>query len=302
MSVVIPVFNGSEHLEEAVRSVMGSSYRNFEILLIDDGSKDRSKAICRELTRQYKRVNFYSFKRNKGLGRVLNFALNKARGEYICRLNQDDLMHRNRLKVQVAFLQRNLEVVAVGSYIKLFRDSKSTHEIIRFQKTDEAIKAIWYIVGPFADPSVMYRRKVALTVGGYDQAMWPADDTHLWYRMGKVGRLANIPRVLAEVRFHKDAASVKYWRKLALSTYKMHRWTHDYLKSASLSVQLYWLVQLFSGLVFSAEFNWAVYRLLKKMLYEASELFAFWRRMSLNPMITVKKVVIQPKMASRSGQ
>src|SRR5690242_12716378 len=115
VTVLIPVFNGAKYLEEAVHSVMKSTYTNFEILLVDDGSSDRSKHICRDLAKQYSQVRFYDFARNKGLGRVLNFALKKAKGKYIARLNQDDRMLPHRLTMQVRYLETHRDVTVVGS-------------------------------------------------------------------------------------------------------------------------------------------------------------------------------------------
>lgn len=265
VSVIIPVFNGASFLEEAVHSVQKSTYKNFEVLLVDDGSSDKSKHLCRDLQKQYKNVRFYAFEKNKGLGRVLNFAIAKAHGEFICRLNQDDIMLPFRLKTQVDFMQKNEEVVAVGSCIKLFEDN-GHYQIMQFLPTDEEIKKVWHIISPFADPSVMYRKQAAIKAGLYKQEFWPADDTHLWYRLGMIGKLANIQKPLVEVRWHDKAASVKHFRRLAISTYNMHRWAHEYVAPAPVSVQLFWFIQLICGVTLSPHFNWAVYRILKKVL------------------------------------
>ena len=298
VSVVIPVFNGSSFVEEAVRSVFKSSFGSFEVLLIDDGSTDKSKQLCRALAKKYKRVFFHSFEKNRGLGRVLNFALKKARGEYICRLNQDDLMLPQRMKTQVLFLEKRPEVVAAGSHIKLFYDDGSRSEVVKFLPTDEEIKRVWFMVSPFADPSVMYRREPALKAGGYRQEMWPADDTDLWYRLGKLGKLANIQKPLVEVRWHKKAGSVKYWKKMVWSTYKMHRWAHSNVGPAPLSFQIFWLVQVVSGTLLSAEFNWKAYRLLKRVIYRL-RVFNLILRKRIKMVV---KVVSQPKRWSLSGQ
>lgn len=263
VSVIIPVFNGASYLKEAVTSAQTSTFKQYEIILIDDGSTDHSKKICKALEKRYKNVTFYSFTNNKGLGKVLNVAVAKAQGKYICRLNQDDRMLPFRMKTQVAFLEARPDVVAVGSCIKLF-DEKGKVQLLNFLKRDKDIKKMWHIVSPFSDPSVMYRKEIAIKAGGYKQAFWPADDTHLWYRMGMLGKLANIQRPLVEVRWHDKAASVKYFRKLAISTFWMHRWAHKNVGNAPLLIQIFWFVQLFCGLVFSPQFNWGVYRLLKK--------------------------------------
>lgn len=298
VSVVIPVFNGASHLVEAVRSVQKSTYKKFEILLVDDGSTDKSKTLCRTLAQKYRNVRFYDFPRNRGLGRVLNFALKKAKGTYICRLNQDDRMLTHRLATQVEYLDNHTDVVALGSSIRLFNDN-GKRQIVEFLPTDEEIKNVWYIVSPFADPSVMYRKEVALRAGGYDQSFWPADDTHLWYRMGLKGKLANLKRPVVEVRFHDKAASIKFFRKLAIKTYQMHLWTNEWIKAAPWYIHLYWLIQLGAGLMLTPKTNWGVYWMIKRILntYETR----------LLPFITtakttmVARVTPQPKRLSLSG-
>ena len=299
VSVVIPVFNGASHLVEAVCSIQKSTYRKSEIILIDDGSTDQSKMLCRMLARRYKNVRFYDFPRNTGLGRVLNFALKKARGRYICRLNQDDRMLPHRVAAQVRYLDRHPEVVAVGSWIKLF-DEKGKSQILKFIKDDAEIKRLWYIVSPFSDPSVMYRKDTALAAGGYVQAMWPADDTHLWYRMGKRGKLANIQKPLVEVRWHPDAASVKHFKKLTQSTFAMHLWTDQYLAKAPWYVHVYWVVQYIAGMTLTPEANWAIYRGIKRVIAFYEERVRSMRR-TIKHVAMVAPVTNQPKRLSLSG-
>lgn len=299
VSVIIPVFNGASFLEEAVKSVSQTTYTNYEILLIDDGSADHSKQICHEFEKQYPNVKFYSFTENRGLGRVLNFALEQAKGKYICRLNQDDHMLPFRIQKQVDFLEKNSKVVAVGSCIKLFEDN-GNFQILKFLETDEDIKKIWHIISPFADPSVMYRKDVAIKAGGYQQEFWPADDTQLWYRMGLLGKLANIQETLVEVRWHKKAASVRHFRRLAISTYNMHRWANEHVSKAPWYIQTYWVIQLFAGITLSAEFNWKTYRILKKALNAYTALRDTVAKYIAKP-AKVTTVKNQPKKVSFSG-
>lgn len=299
VSVIIPVFNGASYLEETVNSVQNSVYKSFEVLLIDDGSTDKSRKICARLEKKYPNVRFYSFKKNRGLVRVLNFALKKARGKFICRINQDDRMYRFRIKTQIDFLKANPDVAAVGSNIKLF-DNKGRHQIIKYLTEDEDIKKLIHIVSPFADPSVMYHKKIALKVGGYKQEFWPADDTHLWYRMGMVGKLANIDKVLVEVRYHNKAASILYFKKLALSTYKMHLWVDKNIQKAPPYIRFYWMIQLVAGLILTPELNWGIYRLLKKIINHSISLMDFVSR-TLARRKTAKTVIPHPKKLNFSG-
>lgn len=300
VTVVIPVFNGASYLSEAVSSVVKSTYKNFEVILVDDGSKDASKTLCRQMSRKYKNVHFYSFKINRGLGTVLNFAIKKAKGEFICRINQDDIMLPNRIETQVKFFEKNPQVVAAGSWIKLFEEDGKT-QMVKFLKTDEQIKKIWLFISPFADPSVMYRKTAVIKAGMYQQEFWPGDDTHLWYRMGKIGKLANIQKALVEVRYHKGAASVKFFRKLTLSTYRMHRWANEYVQPAPFYIQIFWLFQLICGMTLSADFNWKIYRILKKGLNYYSLLKEPFLR-KLKEKIMARMVANHPKKYNLSGQ
>ena len=196
VSVVIPVFNGAKFLEEAVQSVLKSTYRSFEILLIDDGSSDDSKKICRGLEAKHRGlIRFFPMPQNKGLGRVLNFALKKARGTYIARLNQDDIQLAYRLGTEVEYLNTHPNVVVVGSWNNLF-DEEGNTQVLKFLATDEEIRNMWLLISPFSDPTTMYRKAAAIKAGGYIQSYWPADDTQLWYRIGMLGKLANIQKPL----------------------------------------------------------------------------------------------------------
>lgn len=265
VSVIIPVFNGASFLVEAVDSVQKSTYPNLEILLIDDGSTDNSKMLCNILTEKYPNLHFYAFDKNQGLGRVLNFALEKAKGTYICRLNQDDRMLPQRIATQVEYLEKNTDVVAVGSHINHFFDD-GTVELVQFLETDKEIKEIWHLVSPFSDPSVMYRREVALKIGGYDQSFWPVDDTHLWYRMGMQGKLANIQQPLVDVRWHAKAGSVYYFRQMAWQIYRVRRWADKNVQKATLFHKAFWIVQLASGMILTPKMNWIIYRQIKKLI------------------------------------
>jgi len=250
---------------EAVSSVQKSVYKNFEIILVDDGSTDNSKKICKALDAHYTNIHFFSFHKNKGLGRVLNFALKKAKGRYICRINQDDIMMPQRLKVQVAYLQKYTDVILLGSWLRVEYENGDIR-INKFLETDTDIKASWLYLSPCWDASVMYRKKDALAIGGYDQKYWPADDLHMWYRLGKRGNMANIQQPLVTIRFHASAASLKHHKEHLIQTYKVHRFAHKNIEYASLLTQTFWIAELMAGYVFPPRFNWYMYRLIKKYL------------------------------------
>jgi len=265
VSVIIPVYNGAPFLAETIHSVQQSTFTDFEIILIDDGSKDASREMCQAFAKLYDNVRFHGFDENRGLGRVLNWGLENTRGTYICRINQDDEMTPDRIQKQVDFLNTHQDVVLVGSWL-LVEDENGDRRINRFLKDDAEIKKSWLYLSPCWDASVMYRRDSAVQVGGYIQSFWPADDLHMWYRLGKVGKIANIQEPLVKIKFHTAAASVKHHNKHMVATYEVHRWAHNNVERAPLLTQLFWLGELMAGYLLPARVNWIVYRFIKKYI------------------------------------
>jgi glycosyltransferase involved in cell wall biosynthesis len=290
VSIVIPVFNGARYLEEAVRSIQKSTYKNFEVILVDDGStKDNSKALIKRLSKEFDNVRGFSFGKNKGMDYALNHGIKKANGHYIARINQDDLMRPNRLATQVKFLQNHPEVVAVGSFIQLFTKD-GNFRVLKFLKTDREIKSIWMMLSPFSDPTVMYRKEDLFKVGGYEQRFWPADDVHMWYKLGQIGELANIQQILMDIRWHEGAGSLRFFRLDTKRTYNLHRWAHANVEKATVAAQLFWIGQLLCGLILPPSFNWKVYRGIKSIV----DVFVAIRRHS--PLVFFPRIAV-PKTA-----
>ena len=122
-TVLMPVFNGEKHLNEAINSILSQSFQDFEFLIIDDGSTDHSKKIIRSY--QDKRIRFIENDRNLQLSRTLNRGIQLAKGEYILRMDADDISFPNRLEKQIQFMDQNLEIIASGSSLKLMGESIS---------------------------------------------------------------------------------------------------------------------------------------------------------------------------------
>jgi len=264
VTVMMPVYNGADYLEEAIESVEKSTFKDFEFLLIDDGSKDDSNKILRKMARKYKNIRLYTLKQNKGLVYALNYGLKHAKGTYICRLNQDDRMLPHRITTQVSFLERNQDVVVVGSWINLIHVGKQNWtETVRYLERDDQIKSIWHILSPFSDPAVMYRREKAIQLGGYDPQFFIAEDSHMWIRMGTIGALANIPEVLTEVRFHEDATTYRQFRRLMETTFRLHRWMHNNVQQFPIHIQLFWLMQYGLGMILHPKYVFSIYRRIK---------------------------------------
>jgi len=272
VSVVIPVYNGANYITQAVDSVEKSSFRDLEIILLNDGSKDKSKQICQQLRKQYPNIIFINKIYNQGLSETLNYAIDKARGKYICRLNQDDIMLPERIKAQVDFLENNPEYVMIGGALELFDEKEKSFEKLFMPLTDQQIRNNWLYLNSFADPAVMYRKDAVIKAGKYRQEFYPADDMHLWYRMGNVGKLANLKQVVTKMRIHKQGATTRIFRTLIKQTWKLHLWSVKHVQRPSLTIWIYWIFQYCLGMILPVKFNFFAYRLVKKTIFLKSQL------------------------------
>ena len=120
VSVVMPVFNGEAFVKEALESILNQSFKQFEIVVINDGSTDKTQEIVTRLASKDARIRLINHPKNSGLIPCLNEGLELAQGNYIARMDADDIAHPIRLQRQFEFLESNPQVIVCGSYIRLF--------------------------------------------------------------------------------------------------------------------------------------------------------------------------------------
>jgi len=209
ISVLMPVYNAERYVAEAVESILNQTLGDFEFLIIDDGSTDRSLRILQRYAAADARIRLIS-RTNEGLVATLNELLALAQGELIARMDADDVALPHRFAQQVDFLRREPTVVCVGG---------------AQDKIDEAGRMLIHHEDPLHDaeiqrmalcgrvpinhPSAMMRREAVLQVGGYDATLYPAEDLDLWLRLGEIGKLANLPETVLKYRQHANSVSEK---------------------------------------------------------------------------------------------
>lgn len=199
LSVILPVYNGQEYLAEAIDSVLSQSYRDFELIIIDDGSSDGSAAIIEKLSDPRVR----SFRQsNNGLPATLNRGISLARGKYIARQDQDDVCLRLRFEKQVNYLDGNPNVGMVGAGAEIWVGNERTSRLLQHPKNNESLKFGLLFDNHFVHSSIMIRRSVFENVGGYaeDASRQPPEDYELWSRVMRKYQLSNLPEVLMAYR------------------------------------------------------------------------------------------------------
>ncbi len=210
VTVLMTVYNGERHLRECMDSVLSQSFKDFEFLIIDDRSVDASMDIIRSYNDN--RIRIIENQRNLGQVRSLNIGLDLARGEYVARMDQDDVMMKNRLKRQSGFLDKRAEVAVVGTWCKTIDEKGRVFDISRFPTVNEEIVGHVLFGGYFlAHPSATFRKDVVIDAGKYNESLSYAEDYDLWTRLLlKKYKLANIPEFLTKFRYHRESSSRRF--------------------------------------------------------------------------------------------
>lgn len=203
VSVVIPAYNAQRYLFESLESVITQTYRNFECIVVDDGSTDRTPQIIDSLTAHDPRVRRLTVPHG-GIVKALNAGVQAARAEYIARTDADDVCMPNRFERQVRFLDDHPDCVLVGSMVTLIDPYSSTLWDVPTKSDHESIEAElltgngWAVI----HPSTMMRRSAILRAGGYRAEYEWVEDLDLFLRMARFGRLANLQEPLLRYRQH----------------------------------------------------------------------------------------------------
>jgi glycosyltransferase involved in cell wall biosynthesis len=206
VSVLLPVYNGERYIVQSVESILRQSYRDFELIVVNDGSTDRTGTLIKGLSDH--RINLLE-QENQGLTRTLNNALKVIKGEYIARQDADDLSHPDRLLRQVEFLDTRLDVGLVGSVcLCLNEDGEIIGQTPPLTDPLKLRKILRERGNPFVHGSVMFRRECIGKVGGYRIEMDRAEDYDLWLRISEYYEIAKLKEPLYLWRWSQSGISL----------------------------------------------------------------------------------------------
>ena len=212
--MLLPVWNSEAFLEQAIESILGQTLSSFELIVIDDGSSDRSAVIAEGFPSRDDRVRTLR-RRHEGLSATLNAGIAAARGEYIARMDADDISVPDRLQKQVAYLDAHPACIAVGTWIEVVDEAGRPLGLKTFVTTHAEISAaLLRGISPMAHPTVVVRGDALRAAGGYDARRYPSEDLDLWFRLGESGALANLGEALLQHRRHKAAIGVREREKM----------------------------------------------------------------------------------------
>lgn len=194
ISVLMPVYNSAAHLREAIDSILAQTFSDFEFVIVNDGSTDNSV----EIIESYKdpRIKLFHNERNLDLVKTLNKGWDLCKGEFIARMDGDDIAHPNRFQVQLDFMEANPQIGVCGSGFKMFEGA----DVVNINpETPEAIKTMLFFVNCIAHPTVMFRKSLLDKFNlKYEQHL--SEDYELWQRSSFYFDLYNLKDVLLDYR------------------------------------------------------------------------------------------------------
>jgi len=194
----MPVYNGEKYLREAIDSILSQTFSDFEFLIINDGSTDKSVEIIK--SHDDKRIRLIDNQKNLGIADVCNLGMSLASGEYVARMDCDDISVKTRLEKQVEFMETHGEVGICGAWIKMFGAAR---QINRYFTADQELKTRLLFNTCFAHPSVMIRKKIIIDNNlKFKKEFDPGDDYFLWTEASGVTKFANLPKILLYYRMH----------------------------------------------------------------------------------------------------
>ena len=207
VSVLMSVHNGYEYLRDSIESILNQTFDDFEFLIVNDGSSERGIS---ELILSYNdpRIVYFDLEKNLGLAKALNYLLQNATGEYLVRMDGDDIAELNRLELQVSFLDENPSIDIVAGGVKRFGKVNTTWIP---HTSDEKIKTVFLWDCAIAHPSVAIRKKSLQKHNLiYDETLKYAQDYDLWTRCVINGlTFAAIDKVLLNYRVPEKMSSTK---------------------------------------------------------------------------------------------
>ena len=207
ITVLMSVHNGEKYLNEAIESILNQTYRDFEFLIVNDGSTDGS----REIIKAYKdpRINLVDNERNIGLTKSLNHGLKMSRGEYIARQDADDISFPERLEKQISILERNREIALLGSwYLEIDENGNPLRE---YKLPCEPLQICWDSIFYCSFSTVVFRReRILKNVGFYDESFRYAQDWELYSKIARTHTVVNIGEYLIKYRIHSRSMTDTY--------------------------------------------------------------------------------------------
>lgn len=200
VSVILSVYNGESYISESIESILNQTFRDFELIIINDGSIDRTSEKLKSYTDS--RIINLENEKNIGIARSSNKGLRMARGRYIAIMDADDISLPERFQEQFSFLENNPDIGVCGTWINVIDKNGKWMKNICYPTSSDVISCSLLFYDCFVNPTTMFRKKIIEDIGEYNPGFIAAMDYDLWTRMIGQYKFSNLPDFLLKYRMH----------------------------------------------------------------------------------------------------
>lgn len=214
VSLIMPVYNTGQFLNEAISSIKNQTYQNWELIIVDDHSTDNSPSLLRKISGKDQRIKVFYNKENKGVSYCANLALTKAKGQYVARMDSDDISSIDRIEKQLEFLIKNEDVVAVGGQCEVLNANGQPIGTKKFPTDSAEVAKMLFTFASIQQPAMMVNSQLLpKNFVWYDESLRAGEEHELLFKFLQYGQLANLTDVVLGYRMHGENISTKHPKK-----------------------------------------------------------------------------------------
>lgn len=267
ISVLMPVHNGEKYLSTSIKSILSQSFKNYEFIVIDDGSIDNSLKIIQGYKKKDKRIIVIQNITNIGTTKSLNKGLRVAKGRYVVRMDADDWSYPNRLQKQYEFMEKHPEIVVSGGTIDVCNEDMEVIYTRKYPLQDKDVRKIIFLYSPFAHSATIWNAEKMKHVGGYNENIPLSQDCELYFRVGKFAKFGNINSKIVKLRTHNRSSSISkdiIQEKYAI--YARIKAILEYNYNSSILDKFYIFIRILAMFLIPTKVKFLVFNLLRRRI------------------------------------
>ena len=263
ISVLMPAYNAEKYIGEAVESILNQTFKDFELIIIDDCSTDKTWEIIQDYAKKDNRIVPLKNEKNLGIAGNRNLLIKLARGKYIVWQDADDISMLYRLEHQYNLMEKNEEVGICGGYLQFF-DNKGITSIRKYKENDKELRKTIFRYSPVAQPGAIIRKSILDEMGNYDLDYPPAEDLDMSFRIGRKYKFANLPEIVIKYRENDNNSTFTKLKTIELKTISIRlKYADNKFYKMTLGDHFYSVLQYISVFIVPVKFKIFLFNILR---------------------------------------
>jgi|694.fasta_scaffold148551_1 glycosyltransferase involved in cell wall biosynthesis len=267
ISVLMPAYNADQYIVEAIESILNQTFTDFEFIIIDDCSTDKTWEIIKEYAKKDKRIIAIKNEKNLKLSATLNKGIDICKADYIARMDADDWSYPDRFKKQYEVISKDPKIGILGGTMEVCDEKLEVKNIRKYHKDDKEIRRHIFKYSPFCHATTMYRKNIVQDIGKYNINLYDAEDYDLYFRIGQISEFKNIDDTLYRMRYNENSVSnTRARRQEFLTIYIRLKSIVEYNYKMPIADKIYTLTQLFSMLIIPSKYKAKLFNFIRSKI------------------------------------